>query len=324
MKKKSLWRAKLMARMAKDGDVDGLAELITEMMEEPAVLPAAVPAEAPAADPLVEAVAGAVAENLDPVPAAGGVLPTAAAVPAPAASPAPVVVETPTEQPVVIDCGPEILEALRQIIALLSGPAADCNTPATENNCDGDPDPSAAEEAAARTAAEAVAENLAEAAVQAVAGVLDPGLESTVDEGDPVEELVAEILETGEAGEAGSPAGDPSEVPAGSAAGEEILSSILEPVDGEDEDDPEDPAQAADALRAALASFRPQLMKMAPRERQRFNADVAARMKKLTRRQAAKSGKPGAYASLRRTADRDDSGRSLGRKIMAGRNANMR
>ena len=33
MKTKNQWYAKLMARMARDGDVEGLAELITETME---------------------------------------------------------------------------------------------------------------------------------------------------------------------------------------------------------------------------------------------------------------------------------------------------
>ena len=318
MKKKSLWRAKLMARMAKDGDVEGLAEIITEMMEEPApaaVVPVAVADPAlPAGDPLVSAVTSAVAENLEP--AVDEDLPEA-----------PVVVETPTDQPVEaesrahrgpavsrtaheIDCGPEILEALRQIISLLGGAAADCG-PEARN---ADEDPSAASAAVAETAAEQMAENVAAAAVEAVAETLDPDL--AADEGeDPVEELVAEILESDEDTEETDPAATDED---------EILSSILEPEKGEDEDDPDQNAQAADALRAALASFRPQLKRMTPRQRQRFNADVAARMKRLTARRQAKNGKPNAYAALRKTAARDQSGRSLGEKIMAARNANLR
>ena len=62
---------------------------------------------------------------------------------------------------------------------------------------------------------------------------------------------------------------------------------------------------------------------MSPKARQRFNADVAARMKKLTRRQAA-SGKPNAYAALRTSAAHDRSARDLGKKIMASRNANLK
>ena len=287
MKKKSLWRAKLMARMAKDGDVEGLTELITETMEEPAAV--IVPAEPSAGDPLVNAVAAAVTENLDP---------------AADEEEAPVVVETPVEQPVVIDCGPQILEALQRIISLLSGTDADCEEP--EHT--GDEEPSAAEEAIAETAAETVAENLAEAAVEAIAEAMDPGLETAVDEEDPVEALVEEILE-GDEGE---------EAPA--VVQEEILSGILEPEETQDEEDPEDGTLAADALRAALASFRPKLARMTPKERQRFNADVAARMKALSRKQ----GKGNAYAALRKAGAHDAAGRSLGQKIMESRNANLR
>ena len=360
MKKKSLWRAKLMARMAKDGDVDGLAELITETMEEPAAVLAAVPAEAalPAGDPLVNAVASAVAENLEPaadeevtavpaaVPAAAApasapaapavVLPVNAAAPA-AVPESPVVVETPGDQPVnaesrahrgdcslsrtahEIDCSSEILEALRQIISLLSGPAADCNTEVPT----GDEDPSATVEAVAETAVEQMAQNVAAAAVEAMAETVDPALASGNDlEGaapaDPVEELVAEILDSED------PAQTDPDAPVTDE--EEILSSILEPVEGEDEDgeDPEAAAKAADALRTALASFRPQLKRMTPKQRQRFNADVAARMKRLTRRQQARNGRPNAYAALRKAAVHDSSARSLGQKIMASRNANLR
>ena len=343
MKKKSLWRAKLMARMAKDGDVDGLAELITETMEEPAAVLAAVPAEAalPAGDPLVNAVASAVAENLEPaadedvtavpaaaVPAAAVpasapaapavVLPVNAAAPA-AVPESPVVVETPGDQPVVVDCGPQILEALRQIISLLSGPEADCNTEVPTE----DEDPSATAQAVAETAVEQMAQNVAAAAVEAMAETVDPALASGDDlEGaapaDPVEELVAEILDSED------PAQTAPDAPLTDE--EEILSSILEPVEGEDEDgeDPESAAKAADALRTALASFRPQLKRMTPKQRQRFNADVAARMKRLTRRQQARNGRPNAYAALRKAAVHDSSARSLGQKIMASRNANLR
>jgi len=310
MKKKSLWRAKLMARMARDGDVEGLAEIITEMMEEPAPAPAALPAEEaalPAADPLVSAVASAVAENLDPAAADEDL-------PANAAAGAPVVVETPTAQPVIVDCGPEILDLLRRIIGLLSGPAADCDPEARSAAANGDEEPAEAIEAAAEMAAEQMAEAAAQAAIGAVAGAAG-SLDSDGPEvpGDPVEELVAEILD--EEAEEAPAAGD----------GEEILSSILEP-EAESDEDPEDPegsSLAADALRAALASFRPQLRRMSPRERQRFNADVAARMRKLSAAAPA-AGKPSPYAALRKSASRDQSGRSLGQKIMASRNANLR
>ncbi|MBQ9210917.1 MAG: DUF2213 domain-containing protein [Clostridia bacterium] len=290
MKKKSLWRAKLMARMAKDGDVDGLAEIITEMMEEPAApaaaaLPAADPTTAglPATDPLVAAVAAAVEENLEP---------------ASAAEEAPVVIETPVDQPVIVDCGPQILEALSQIIALLSGPVADCDPARTEDEETGT-------EAAEEATVEALAENVVEAAVEAVAESLAP-------EEDPLDALVAEILEADE---------DRAENPTEEDE-EDILSHILEPEGDQDEEDPTRAAQAADALRASLAAFRPMLARMAPKDRQRFNTDVAARMKKLTA--ASAKGKPNPYAALKTAAAHDNDARSLGQKIMASRNANLR
>ena len=83
-------------------------------------------------------------------------------------------------------------------------------------------------------------------------------------------------------------------------------------------------ADSANAIRAAMAPIRAQLQRMSPKQRQRFNADVAARMKKLTRKHPAKSARPNAYAALRRAAVIDASGRALGQKIMASRNANLR
>ena len=298
MKKKSLWRATMMARMAKDGDVEGLAEIITEMMEEPAQLAeaAAVPADPPAlpADPVVAAVVSAVEENLAP-------------------QEAPVVVETPVDQPVIVDCGPRILEALERIIALLSG-TADCNPvqPDCGASCDPelaakDENPDAVVEAVAETAAEELVGQVAAAAVEAVAEAAAPEISENLEPEDPVEALVAEILESGEGEE---------------APNEEILSGILEPEGDAEEETPEDNAQAADALRATLATFRPMLQKMSPQDRRRFNADVAARMKKLTRK--APAGKPSAYAALRKSADHDTAARDLGRRIMESRNANLR
>ena len=88
--------------------------------------------------------------------------------------------------------------------------------------------------------------------------------------------------------------------------------------------DPDAAAQAADALRAALSAFRPRLRQMSPRDRQRFNADVAARMRRLTRRASA-AGHTNPYAAIRVASPaRDANSRSLGQKIMAARNANLR
>ena len=281
MKKNNLWPARLMTRLAKDGDTEGLSELISEILE--------TPAEAEA-----EADVPETAETPEE---------------------APVVVETPVEQPVLIDCGAEILEALRQIISLLSAPGGDCDP---EENRDEEPEETA--EAAAEIA-ENGAENLAEAALEAAAETLEAlSIDPAAGDEDPVEELVAEILET-----------EAEEEPASDDDPLDIVSSILEPETGSDEDgdgdeggeDPAVNAQAADALRAALAGFRPQLARMSPKERQRFNADVAARMKKLTRRAGSSKGRPNAYAALRRAAAHDRSDRSLGKKIMASRNVNL-
>ena len=254
MKKKSLWRAKMMARMAQDGDVEGLAEIITELMGE----------EEP-----------------------------------------PVEVNVPEDQPVVVDCGPQILEALNQIIALLSAPAADaCGTDPQQ---DEDVEETAAVEAVAEAVTEAAAENMAETVAEAVAEAVE-AMDPVVPAEDPVEALVAEILE---------PDTDENE----EAEVMSIVSGILEPEDPESDECLDPDARTADALRAALASFRPQLQRMTPDERQRFNADVAARMKKLTRKPA---GKPNAYAALRQAASRDRAAQTLGQKIMASRNANYR
>ena len=124
----------------------------------------------------------------------------------------------------------------------------------------------------------------------------------------------------------------------------EILSAVLEPdaagdeETGEnagnpdnpvnpDEENPEsaenaeDSARTADALRTALAAFRPQLQRMSPQDRQRINADVAARMRKLT----ARSGKDrNPYAAIRGAAARPRDDRALGQKIMAARNVNRK
>ena len=170
MNRKNKVFAKLMARMAKDGDTEALEEVIAEIMGEE---PETTTAE-PAADPA-----------------------------------APVVVETPVEQPVIIDCGPEILEALRRIIALLGGNAADCGNTEKQTDEDPDAIESSVGVAAAE-AAEAVAETVeatAEAVAQTVAEAM--GMESVgedpLTDDDPIEEMIQEILEgTAEPEEAGT------------------------------------------------------------------------------------------------------------------------
>ena len=261
MKKESILCAKMMARMAKDEDVESLAEMITEILTEPE-----------------------------------------AAVEPPAET-------SPAEEPLTADCGPEILAALREIAALLSGIA---ESVLPDGACAGrteDETPAAETEAAEKTAAAVITSETAVSEEPAVSAE-DP--ESTEDESekenaseDPLEELVAEILE--------SSVSEPAE--SGTSPEEAILSSILE-----EEISDEDPDErAADALRAALAAFRPQLRRMAPKDRQRFNADVAARMKRLSRGRAGN-----AYAALSGAAARDQNAGTLGRKIMENRNVNYR
>ena len=169
MNRKNKVFAKLMARMAKDGDTEALEAVIAEIMgEEPET------AAEPAADPAV-----------------------------------PVVVETPVEQPVIIDCGPEILEALQRIIALLGGNAADCGNTEKQTDEDPDAIESSVGVAAAEAAeavAETV-EATAEAVAQTVAEAM--GMESVgedpLTDDDPIEEMIQEILEgTAEPEEAGT------------------------------------------------------------------------------------------------------------------------
>ena len=220
-----------------------------------------------------------------------------------AAPEAPVVVETPADQPVLVDCGPEILEALNRIVSLLSAPAAAEGAGALPSADEG-PEAAGAE-ALADPAAEAVAQAAAGALAEAVSEAAEAALPGGDAEEDPVDALVAEILETG--------AGDES------AEEAESVSGLLEPETDEDPEDPE--IRTGDALRAALAVFRPQLRRMSPQARRRFNADVAARMRSLNR---PAPGARSAYAALCPAAARDRSAQSLGQRIMASRNANLR
>ncbi len=286
MKRKSMWRARVMARMAKDGDTEGLAEMISEVMEA---------AEEAAAE---TAPAGAVAVGYPMEPG-------------PLELPETADEETGTEEKACTDCGPEILAALQRIIALLGGNAADCGSP--ERQVDTDPEEvEASVGVSAAEATEAVAETVeatAEAVAQTVAEAM--GMESVgedpLTDDDPIEEMIQEILEgTAEPEEAGT---------------EEILSTILEPEEEADEDPEEKVSgQATDLLRAALSTFTPQIRKMSQDERTAFNASVSEKMRSLARKNKGKN----AYAALRDAVARDQSGRALGEKIMKERNANRR
>ena len=265
--------ARVLARMARDGETEEVAEILEEILD-----PAAV--------------------SLAPEGGKSGPLPGVPAV----APEAPVVVEAPEDQPVLVDCGPEILEALNRIISLLSGPAAE--GAGALPSADEGPE-AAGTEPLADPAAEAVAQAAAGALVEAVAEAAEAVLPGGDTEEDPVDALVAEILETGAEDE--------------TAEETESVSGLLEPETDEDPEDPE--VRTGDALRAALAVFRPQLRRMSPQARRRFNADVAARMRSLNR---PASGARSGYAALCPVAAHDRSAQSLGQRIMASRNANLR
>ena len=285
MNRKTKAFAKMVSRMARDGEEEALEEVLAELIGEEA--PAEIPAAVPAADP-------------EP----------------------PVVVETPVDQPVLIDCGPEILAALNQIISLLTAAGADCGHACRQQ----DEDPEAVTEApavqeAAAEAAEAAAESVeatAEAVALAAAEALGIPVPAAVPDDDPVEELVAEIL----AEEA--LAAEPAE-------GEEILSTIIDPEEVLDEDpaDPENPenpdglsaADKADLVRAKMAAYRPQIAAMPAKDRKVLNRQVNAYLKEL-RTQAAQDVNP--YAAIRAKATHAPDDRDLGRRIMESRNANLR
>ena len=280
MNRKTKAFAKMVSRMARDGEEEALEEVLAELIGEEPVPEIAVPAA-------------------DPEP--------------------PVVVETPVDQPVLIDCGPEILAALNQIISLLTAAGADCGHACRQQ----DEDPEAVTEAPAvqETAAEAAeaaavsVEATAEAVALAAAEALGIPVPVAVPDDDPVEELVAEIL----AEEA--LAADPAE-------GEEILSTIIDPEEVLDEDpaNPEDPddvsaADKADRVRAKLAAMRPRIAVARAKDRKAFNRQVNAYLKEL-RAQAAQDVNP--YAAIRAKATHAPDDRDLGRRIMESRNANLK
>ena len=269
--------ARVLARMARDGETEEVAEILEEIL-----------------DPAAASLAPEGGES-GPLP---GMPALAAAVPE-----APVVVEAPENQPVLVDCGPEILEALNRIVSLLSAPAAAEEAGAMPSADEGSE--AAGAEPLTDPAAEAVAQAAAGTLAEAVAEAAEAALPGGDAEEDPVDALVAEILETG--------AGDES------AEEAESVSGLLEPETDEDPEDPE--IRTGDALRAALSVFRPQLRRMSPQARRRFNADVAARMRSLNR---PAPGARSAYAALCPAAARDRSAQSLGQRIMASRNANLR
>ena len=306
--------ARLMARMARDGETEELAEMISELVEPDTAVVAALPTEeAQPAETAAEAVAEAVAEVVEAAAeTAAEAASSPAAVPAPETAPA-----LPAQ-----DCA-EIISLLRQILSVLSGPAAADEEPAAPI---GETPAEAAAEAAAETAAEATVEAVVEAVTQAVEAA-----ESTASAddlpADPMESLVAEAVQ--EAVEATA-----------EEAAAEAVQAVLEPAS--QDEDPEDPVstvleseldcnppsdRTADALRAAMATFRPILKQMAPSARRQAVSRIAANLKAQDRKRAAArkaAGTGDTYALLRSPANRTTpkNPQALGERIMASRNVN--
>jgi len=206
----------------------------------------------------------------------------------PAAEPT-AVVETP-EATIVIDEATlgEILSRLDQIISLLAPLAAD-----EDPECD---------------PVEEIVEAVGEAVQEAVAAAAeDPEVTEDDEDGDlpaaATPEAVAAMVE-----EIVEPA----------------LSEVLEPDPAEDEcgEEEELSAVTGDALRAALNTFRPALMKMPEKQRRKISADIAGRMCRQSGRRAMDGRTYAAMASASRR--RAPYGADLGRRIMARRNPNYK
>jgi hypothetical protein len=283
--KKSL--SKILARMAKDGDIETVAEIIEEMIEPEN-------AEAEAAE-VAEEVAEAAAEVAED-PAA--------------------VVETPEGATIVVDEATlgEVLSRLDQIISLLTPAAAD-EDPAEEVA-------EAVEEVVEAAVAAAEGEPLTTAGGGSFvrgevtrnkrspqwgaapiegAEVLPEGLSEAIQPED-VAEIVEEIL-------------DP-------VAGEAV-SEVLDPLADECGEEEQEVLSTGDALRTALKAVRPALARMPKKQRARVCADIAARLKKPSGRRGADAGVYAALASARRRPPRRNAA-DLGKRIMANRNINLR
>ena len=93
----------------------------------------------------------------------------------------------------------------------------------------------------------------------------------------------------------------------------------MEPTDAEPEENGEC-ISSRDAIRAALSSVRPALMKMPVKQRRKVAADIAARV-------YGKPKKASAYVALAAARDRKvrkESGTELGVRIMEARNPNYK
>lgn len=105
----------------------------------------------------------------------------------------------------------------------------------------------------------------------------------------------------------------------------EMVEAILEPgassviEEQEDEDNPEETCDN-DALRAALHSAAPVLMRMTRKERRKAAADIAARVKKTRAKELSKGLDRGQW--MRKQKDAETEYNALGKMIMAKRNVN--
>ena len=242
--KKSLSR--ILARMAKDGDIETVAEIIEEMIEPEA-------AETP-----VEAIAETVAEIA----------------PAVAAAEPEAVIQTP-EATIVVDEATlgDIISRLDQIISLLS-PAVTDEDPVEE-------------------VAEAVEEALEAILPEEILPDEDPPEGSTPEE---VSEIIEEIL-------------DP-------------VSDLLDPAGDEcDPDEEQEVLSTGDALRAALHTVGPALLRVPEKERGRLRDKLVATAIRHTPRKASDATAVDALATMSPKPLHGDPA-DLGRRIMASRNIN--
>ena len=333
----ALRTARLMARMARDGDTAELAEMIAEMVTVD-------PQEEPVLAAETAGATGEIAESVEQV------LQAAEEAAEEAGTADPVAVAVPENHEITIDCGEEILSLLNRILSLLEGSGAgeagvspvqpDCGGQAAgpanhpRNDCN-TPNPVSKEARAhregvspahrARNDEEAPAEALAEAVAEAV--VAAAGEEATPE--DPVEALVAEAVEEavntlpeeGVLGEVLAATGNPEE---------KVISALLQ--EEQDEETEEKAAISADSLRAAMATFRPILKSMNPEARQKAVRKIADSLKSGAKKHNPQVGYGpkgpilDAY-SLLKGAPRPYPSKvdgSLGKSIMEKRNANLR
>ena len=278
--KKSL--TKILARMAKDGDIETVAEIIEEMLEP----------EAPAENAAEEVVIVETPKGEAPTAASGG-NPVEAEVIRNEQSPqcGAATIEN-AETTIVVDEGTlgEVISRLDQIIALLTPAAA------------GDEDVSEEIAEAVEEAVEAALEE--EVAVEAG----DPGIVTGEEIGEMIEEIldpVSEVVEENELNRART-------------AGEQSFASrTAHEIDGCGEEEQEVIA-SGDALKAALRAVAPALMKMPKKQRTRVCSDIAARL----RGKSGRRGADGIYAALADTRRIVRDPKALGRRIMASRSAN--